>query len=165
MTQRPRQVMAVASGGGHWVQLYRIRPAWDACHVSYVTTEPGYRAEVEADAKERGQKLPDYFVVTEANRWQKLRLLRQLCQILWIVLRTRPDTLVTTGAAPGYFAIRAAKLLGAKTIWIDSIANAQELSLSGQRAGRHADLWLTQWEHLAGAQGQSGGPRYRGSVL
>ncbi len=157
--------MAVASGGGHWVQLYRIRPAWDGCDVSYVTTEPGYRDEVTADARERGQSPPAYYVVTEANRWQKLRLLRQLCQIMWIVIRTRPDTVITTGAAPGYFATRVAKLIGAKTAWIDSIANAQELSLSGLRAGRHVDLWLTQWEHLAGTERRTDSPRYCGSVL
>jgi hypothetical protein len=52
-------------------------------------------------------------------------------------------------------------LLGARTIWIDSIANVEELSLSGRRIGKHAHLWLTQWPHLAAP----GGPRYEGSVL
>ena len=33
--------------------------------------------------------------------------------------------------------------------------------LSGQLAGRFADLWLTQWRHLA----RPGGPNYIGSVL
>jgi len=35
------------------------------------------------------------------------------------------------------------------------------LSLSGRRVGPWADLWLTQWEHLARPEG----PEYRGSVL
>jgi hypothetical protein len=68
---------------------------------------------------------------------------------------------ITTGAAPGYFAIRIGNLFGARTIWVDSIANGEELSLSGQKAGPHAALWLTQWAHLAKAEG----PHYRGSVL
>jgi hypothetical protein len=41
------------------------------------------------------------------------------------------------------------------------MANAEALSLSGEMAGRHADLWLTQWQHLARPEG----PEYRGSVL
>jgi len=53
------------------------------------------------------------------------------------------------------------KLLRMKTIWVDSIANADELSMSGQKAGGCADLWLTQWHHLAA----EGGPSYLGSVL
>ncbi|WP_220347888.1 hypothetical protein [Alkalilimnicola ehrlichii] len=53
------------------------------------------------------------------------------------------------------------KLLGAKTIWVDSLANAEQLSVSGAKVRRFADLWLTQWEHLAAPDG----PHYRGAVL
>lgn len=161
MSARPPRVMAVASGGGHWVQLCRLVPAWDGCTVTYVTTEPGFKAGVEAVAAARGQSRPEYHVVLEANRWQKLRLVRSLLQMGLILLRTRPDVVVTTGAAPGYFALRLAALMGRRTIWIDSIANAEELSLAGQKAGRHSDLWLTQWENLA----KQNGPEYKGSVL
>jgi hypothetical protein len=69
--------------------------------------------------------------------------------------------IITTGAAPGYFALRVGKLFGARTIWIDSMANAETLSKSGQEVGKYADLWLTQWEHLARPQG----PHYLGAVL
>ncbi len=161
MTPRPPRVLAIASGGGHWVQLSRLAPAWDGCRVTYVTTDPGFRAEVEAMAAARGQPKPGYHVVLEANRWQKRRLVRSLLQICLILLRTRPDVVITTGAAPGYFALRLAALMGRRTVWIDSIANADELSLAGRKAGRHADLWLTQWEHLATPDG----PQYKGSVL
>jgi hypothetical protein len=41
------------------------------------------------------------------------------------------------------------------------MANIEGLSLSGSRVGRYADLWLTQWPHLAKAEG----PHYGGSVL
>ena len=172
-----RRVLAVASGGGHWIQLRRLRPAWAGCDVTYVTTRAGYRDEVAGDAQETagnpagetaGETVkgppPRFLVVPDANRSQPLRLLRQLASIAWIVLRTRPDAVVTTGAAPGYFAIRLGRLAGARTIWVDSIANAEELSLSGRRAGPHADLWLTQWEHLAAPDGEQG-PRHRGAVL
>ena len=153
--------MAVASGGGHWVQLWRLRPAWDGCAATYVTTEAGYRDQVAEDAVARSQMTPAYVSIVEANRWSKLRLARQLLQIAWAVLRTRPDMVVTTGAAPGYFALRLGRLVGARTIWVDSIANADELSLSGKKARRHADLWLTQWLHLAGPEG----PDCKGAVI
>jgi hypothetical protein len=174
-----RRVLAVASGGGHWIQLRRLRPAWAGCAVTYVTTRPGYRDEIARDAAAAvvaaaaGQGAegetpegppPRFFAVPDANRWQPLRLVAQVAAIGWIVLRTRPHAVVTTGAAPGYFAVRLGRLLGARTVWVDSIANAEELSLSGRRAGPHADLWLTQWEHLAAAEGEPG-PRFRGAVL
>jgi hypothetical protein len=68
---------------------------------------------------------------------------------------------ITTGAAPGYFAVRIGKLLGARVVWVDSIANAEELSLSGQKAGSFVDLWLTQWPQLA----RECGPKHFGNVL
>ena len=42
-----------------------------------------------------------------------------------------------------------AKFYGARTIWVDSIANSDVLSLSGQLVKTVADLRLTQWPHLA----------------
>ena len=41
-----RKVMAVASGGGHWVELRRIMPAFAGTDVFYVSTE----AAADADA-------------------------------------------------------------------------------------------------------------------
>lgn len=155
------KVLAISSAGGHWVQLCRLAPAWDGCRVTYVATDPGLRAGVLALAQARGQPPPGFLTVPEANRWQKLRLLRSLLAVAAAMLRVRPDVVITTGAAPGYFAIRCAALLGRRSVWVDSIANAEEVSLAGRRAGRHAGLWLTQWEHLA----QPGGPVFIGSVL
>lgn len=100
----------------------------------------------------------------DANRWQKLRLLCQVAVIALIVLRERPDVVVSTGASAGYFALRIAKLLRRRTIWVDSIANAEELSKAGQLVRPYADLWLTQWPHLAERQDQPS-PRYLGGVL
>jgi hypothetical protein len=67
---------------------------------------------------------------------------------------------ISTGAAPGYLAIRFARLLKARTLWIDSVANVEELSMSGRMASQAADLCLTQWPHLA-----DGRIRYLGAVL
>jgi len=157
----PKRVLAVASGGGHWIQLLRLQPAWEGCQVTYVTTTDGFRTDLVAQAEAKGQPAPGYWVVAEANRKQKLRLLLQLLKLTWIVLVVRPHAIVTTGASIGYFAILLGKRLGAKCIWIDSIANAQELSMSGRMVGKYADLWLTQWPEIAAEDG----PAYEGSVL
>ena len=84
-----------------------------------------------------------------------------LCQVALVVFRERPDVVVTTGAAVGYFAIVFGRLAGSRTIWIDSIANADEMSLSGQKASRFAQVVLTQWPELE----KPDGPKYWGSVL
>ena len=161
MTARPIRVMATASAGGHWVQLMRLRPSWHECDVIYVTTDPGL--EIPLREQDQGQtgRIAGFHTVVEANRWNKLRLVKQLFQLFRIIASNRPDVVVTTGAAPGYFALRIGRMFGARTVWIDSIANAEELSLSGKQVRVHADLWLTQWEHLA----EPGGPEFKGSVI
>jgi len=150
---RPRRVLFVSSSGGHWIQLRRLRPAFEDWIRLYACTNPGYGSTTESEER--------FFAVPEASRWNKLRLVRQAGAVLWILLRTRPEVVVSTGASPGFFAMLFGRLLGRKTIWVDSIANMDELSLSGQQAGRFADLWLTQWAHLARPEG----PKYFGSVV
>lgn len=160
------RVLAVASAGGHWVQLMRLRPAWRGCDVAYLTTEASYDRQLREQAQRDGLKMPRFYTTVPANRWQKLRLLRQLLTISWVILKERPSVIVSTGAAAGYFAIRIGRTLGARTIWIDSIANAGEMSLAGLRAGRTADLWLTQWECVAESTTIDGKrPEYWGAVL
>ncbi|MDB6093017.1 MAG: Oligosaccharide biosynthesis protein Alg14 like protein [Verrucomicrobia bacterium] len=152
MSARKPKVIAVSSGGGHWVQLLRLRPAFVDSDVTFVTVNPGNRRDV-GDAKFR--------LIPDSNRWNKLALVRSMLGAFWILLMVRPDVVITTGAAPGYFMVRLAKVFGARTVWLDSVANAETLSMSGEKAGRHVDLWLTQWSHLA----KENGPVYRGSVL
>ena len=150
--KRKPRVLAVASGGGHWVQLRRVAPAFEGCDVTYVTVEKSYRDEVH-DASVK--------IVLDATRWNKLKLIVMMLQITWIVLTSRPDVVISTGAAPGFFALRIAGILGKRTVWLDSIANVEEVSMSGRKIGPHATLWLTQWAHLA----EPDGPQFRGAVL
>jgi UDP-N-acetylglucosamine:LPS N-acetylglucosamine transferase len=153
MPGKKTRVLALSSGGGHWVQLLRLRPAFANCDVIFATSKAGYRANLDPGAEFR--------LIPDANRWNKLGLLRVLFALFRLICRERPDVVISTGAAPGYFAIRIGNLFGARTIWVDSIANSDELSLSCRLAGPHAGLWLTQWAHLA----KPNGPHYRGSVL
>ena len=147
-----RRILAVASAGGHWVQLQRLRPALSGHDLAFVTTNAGYCSETTSHR---------FYVVNDGSRWNKLLLALMALRILVILLRERPDVVISTGASCGYFSIRLGKLMGAKTIWIDSIANVDEVSMAGKLVKQYADLWLTQWPHLASPDG----PRYAGAVL
>src|SRR5574338_296843 len=141
------RIVAISSGGGHWVQLSRLRPVLDEFETRYVCVDPSYAQEVGSER---------LAVVRDASRWNKLALALLCGQVLWVLLRLRPGVVITTGAAPGFFGLLFGKLLGARTVWIDSLANVEEISLSGRCARRYADLWLTQWPHLA----RPDGPHY-----
>jgi hypothetical protein len=158
----PKKILAVASGGGHWIQLYRMRPAWNGHHVTYASTMPDIRSDLARESRKQGKGPPPFVALPEANRWQKWRIIWVIIRVAILVIRVRPDFVVTTGAAHGYFAVRFGRLIGAKTIWIDSLANADELSMSAVLARPFADVWLTQWEHLARPDGR---PDFHGAVM
>lgn len=136
-----KKILAIASGGGHWIQLLRLMPAIDDDKkVVFVSTHKGYAAQVSGHT---------FYSVTDANRWQKLRLIKSSLEVCRIILKEKPDIVISTGAAPGLMAIIWAWLIGKRTIWVDSIANVDRISMSGRIARPFCKLHLTQWEHLA----------------
>lgn len=147
-----KRILAVSSGGGHWIQLLRLRPAFSGFDVAYVTVQNSYRSDVSGAR---------FYVVADATRWDRFKLLKMMAQLCAILVRERPDYVLSTGAAPGLIALRLAKLFGARVLWLDSIANVEELSLSGRKALKFADLTLTQWPEVA----KHSQAKFKGAVL
>lgn len=128
-----------------------LRHGFDEFEVTYAVTKSGL-AEREGLAA---------VIIPDFNAREPLRTLMGVLRIAALVVKLRPEVVISTGAAPGVTALAVGKLMGARTIWVDSIANAQRLSLSGRIARPLADLWLTQWEHLARPRG----PYFAGAVI
>jgi UDP-N-acetylglucosamine:LPS N-acetylglucosamine transferase len=149
---RAIKVLAAASGGGHWVELLRVMTAFDGCEKTYVTVSQDLQGDVA------GEK---FYAVNDATSWNPIGTIELAIRMFLVVLRVRPDIVVSTGAAPGYFAVRFGRLLGARTIWIDSLANVEQLSRAGQMAERYSNLWLTQWPSLV----RQGGPSFAGQIV
>jgi len=147
-----KRVLAVASGGGHWQQLQLLRPAFAHHDVHFLTTLPGLPEQFDA--------LPAT-IVPDCSRDDKTGILRSTLAIAALVIRLRPHVVISTGALPGVIALAFGRALGARTIWVDSVANAEEMSMSGRYARRVAHLWLSQWEHVAAEAGAD----YAGAVL
>lgn len=152
MKKRAKRVLAAASGGGHWEQLMLLREALGPNDVQFATTDPAIARQHAIAAV---STLPD------CNQDTPFRAVHCALVAGWLVLRTRPDVIISTGAAPGFFCILWGRLLGARTLWIDSVANAEQLSLCGKLSARVAHECLTQWEHLE----HSFSAKFRGSVL
>ena len=87
--------------------------------------------------------------VNDSSKDSYLKLALTSVRLLYIILKLRPDIIVSTGAAPGCLAILIGRFFSIKTVWIDSIANHDELSYSGKILKGKADIFLTQWPHLA----------------
>ncbi len=149
-----QKVLAIASPGGHWIQLNKIcNPLEDRFDVVYVT--PGAQYSSKNNSSRR------ILNITDASATSKSKLIPLVFQLLWIFIKERPTAIISTGAAPGAIAFLLAKFLPIKTIWIDSIANTAEISRSGRMVKNHSDLVITQWENLSDGKDIV----YHGSIL
>lgn len=147
-----KRILAIASGGGHWQQLMLLRPAFQGHDVLYMTTLPGLPDQFDAQP---------HVIIPDCNRDEKLAILRCSAVLSARMLRFRPHVVISTGALPGVIALALGRATGARTIWIDSVANAEKMSMSGDLARRVAHLWMSQWEHVA----EAAGAEYAGAVL
>lgn len=153
---RAPRVLAISSPGGHWMQLTSICRSL-APDVVYA------RADRASDGRfltGRGTAA-DAYLLPDANKDQPVQVVRCLEQVVRLLRRSRPDLVVSTGAAPGCLACVFAALTGRRAVFIDSIANAERLSLSARICAALGVEVVTQWPNLDGRRGVT----YRGSVL
>jgi UDP-N-acetylglucosamine:LPS N-acetylglucosamine transferase len=148
----PIRLLAVASGGGHWEQLMLLRPTFERFSVSYATTDPALGARDGIDP---------IYAISDSNRNKPFIAFKSLWQVLSIMRKTKPDVIVSTGSMPGLLCLMFGRLMGKRTIWVDSVANSERMSMSGTFACRFVTVALTQWEHLA----RPNGPKYFGALL
>ena len=69
-------------------------------------------------------------------------------QALFVLLRVRPDAILSMGPAVAVPVAVIGKLLGARVIHIESGARIRTVSLTGRIMYRWADLFLVQWPQL-----------------
>lgn len=130
-----------SSAGGHLSQLLKLADSWQGYDTFYVTTTD--------IVKKRLEESGSVYVIGECNWQHPLRVIRVFWSCLKVILRERPDVIISTGAAPGCITCFLAKVMGAKILWIDSITNVERLSLSGRMVRYIADLFIVQWRELS----------------
>lgn len=134
-------ILAVASIGGHWIQLLRIvKPLETKYKVVYMSTHPKCKSMVGNCA---------FHTIMDFSRWDAWKIIPASFNICFILIKEKPSAIITTGAAPGLITIVLGRLLGIKTIWVDSVANAATMSASGKLACKFATHIYTQWPELA----------------
>jgi len=152
-TNKQQKVLAIASPGGHWIQLNKVcNPLETQFDLVYVTPGSQY------SSSKNSRKVLN---ISDASATSKHKLIPLALQLLWIFIKERPTAIISTGAAPGAIAFLIAKYLPIKTIWVDSIANVSVLSRSARMVQKHADLVITQWKPLSDGEKVI----YKGAIL
>ncbi len=132
-TERRRTCLAY-SPGGHYAELMRALEGVTFADCFHVT----YRSVREPDPKARRT-----YHLCHPRR-SLLRLLVNTVQSLVVVLRERPELVISTGADVALPTLLWARLCGARIVFIET-GGTLEPSLTGRFAYPFADLFIVQW--------------------
>jgi beta-1,4-N-acetylglucosaminyltransferase len=148
------KIALVASNGGHLFQLYSLRDFWGGKNRFWVSF-PG------EDAK--------YLLAGEQTYWANFPTNRNLGNLIKnfplafrILGSEKPDALMSTGAGIAVPFIIAAKIMGIKTLYLESITRYEELSMSARLIRPFVDVLLVQWPELALKTGKAA---FKGRII
>ena len=150
------RVCFLASSGGHLEELLGLTALIKAHDAFIVTEKRSFSVELPVETV--------YFVmpVDRNDRTFPLRLIWIAIQSLLILLRERPQVVVSTGALMTVPMSLLAKMMGAKLIFIESITRVHSTSATGRLMYKYADLLIIQWESL---RAQYPNAVYRGRII
>ena len=145
------KICLVCSHGGHLTEMLELSEAFQGHDIFFVTYE-----------SERTGRLNRAYRFPNLTK-DRLSLLSFIPRVLRILLKERPKVVVSTGAELAVPVFYLAKLLGIKTIFVESCCRVVHPSLTGRLIYPVADVFLVQWPSLVRSYGPRA--RYAGSLL
>lgn len=136
------RLLLVASNGGHLTQLLVLRQWWSQHHRHWVSFR---RPDAETGLAGEGVTWAHHPTTRNIPN-----LLRNVV-VAWRVLRReRPDVIVSTGAGVALPFFVLARLVGARTVYLEVYDRIESATLTGRLCGPFTDVNLVQWpEQLA----------------
>ena len=130
------KIIAVCSGGGHMTELERSLPTLN--DVFWVTTMSGH-ASLSSNKK--------FNYIVDPHKSLLLYLYNGL-QSLYLLLKIKPDIVISTGAGICIPMFILSKLLGKKLIFIETGARIASTTKTGRFLYKYCDLFVVQSEGL-----------------
>lgn len=131
----------VCSSGGHFLQLYGFRAFWQDFDRFWVTFP-------QKDTRQFLYAENTYNACYPTNR-SIVNLIRNLILAFRILKKERPDVIISTGAGVAVPFIYVGKLLGVRTVYVESATRIHSLSLAGRLVYPVVDHFIVQWPELA----------------
>ncbi len=146
------KICLACSAGGHLTELTQLEDAYE-----------GYDSFVVTFRREDTESLPGKVYYLVDPKRNPLKIILNFFQALRVVLKERPNVVITTGAGVVVPLCIIAKILGSRIIYIESFARIDSKSLTGVLLYPFADLFFIQWEELLDKYGSKA--RYGGKVF
>ena len=134
------KILLISSTGGHFKALRKLEAFWQQHDRCWVT----FRTEGTETALAQEQV---NWAFGPSNR-NFVNLLRNFFVAFQVIIKERPQILLTTGAGVAVPFIIFAKLLGSKTVFVESFTRVKELSLSARLVLPFLDRLYVQWASL-----------------
>jgi UDP-N-acetylglucosamine transferase subunit ALG13 len=145
--RRPRICLA-ASGGGHLRQLLDLEPAWGPFDHFFVTEDTALGRSLA-----HRTHFVAHFALGQGRLGKPLHMLaaaaRNFLASARIMLRERPDIVISTGAGSMFFTVLLARVFGARIVVIETFARFSGLSAFARAAGPLAHHRIVQSPALA----------------
>lgn len=150
--RRTPRVLLVCSPGGHLQQMLALKPAWEPFDTTWVTLTG---SDVEHILRDEHV----VFAHGPTNRSVR-KLVRNVLLAARVLLRERPDAILSTGAALAVPFFLLGRIVGARLVYVESLTRTEGLSLSGRLVAPLAHEQFVQWPGAV-----RGRARYVGSIL
>lgn len=131
------KLLLVCNPGGHFSTMMGLKGFWSNYSREWATY-PHF------DTNKLSENEVVYWVEMQEAR-MLFRACKNFLKALLILRRSKPDLVISTGAGLAVPFILASKLLGIKTIFIESISRSSGLSLSGRIVYNLVDEFYVQW--------------------
>lgn len=146
------KIALVCSHGGHLTEILEMKDAYEGQDAFFITYDD-----------ERTKILPHRAYRLTNIGTSKKEMFISSVKILGILLREKPSIVISTGSEIAIPSIILAKLLGIKTIFIESVCRVNSKSGTGKIVYWFSDVFLVQWPQLCNVYGRRA--QYHGSIL
>ncbi|MFH0861623.1 MAG: PssE/Cps14G family polysaccharide biosynthesis glycosyltransferase [Candidatus Altiarchaeota archaeon] len=140
------KICLAANSGGHLNELLRYGDFYGKYERFFVTD--GHRSTESLQAGERVYFVGKFILLECVSKADFVRPLKNLFQSFRILLRERPDVVVTTGVATAFGVGVLCRLFGSRLVFIESIARTKSPSKFGRLIYPIANLTLVPWENM-----------------
>lgn len=135
-----KKVCLVASSGGHFEQVLRLKALNKSFTIFYVTERTPYVSSRS-----------DTYYVKQINRKETLApifLAQIVLKSFYIFWKEQPDIIISTGALSTIPLLLIGHLFHKKIVYIESFAKITTPTRTGQFVYKFADVFIVQWESL-----------------
>lgn len=142
MSKKSKKLCFAASSGGHFEQILMLKPLMEKYDSFLITERTTYRTEIK-DVK--------MYYLNQVNRKEfffPFEMIGNSFKSLFILIKERPDVVITTGVLAMIPICLLAKLFHKKLIYIESFAKVNSANETGKLLYKYADQFYVQWPQM-----------------